>query len=75
MATMSVTRCDFCGAEKKESNHWWKLSVASGVLEMCSADLVLDAYSLSAWRDACGFQCVTQAVGRFLDHGNLEERI
>ena len=67
MSSETITRCDFCGKVKGETNHWWTLWLQEG-------RLVVSTYTeIGHSKDACGMQCVTQAVARFLNHRSLDD--
>lgn len=69
MSTETIVRCDFCGKVKGEVNHWWSLWLQD------RTRLIISPYvEMSAAKDACGMQCATQGLARFMDHGTLEER-
>lgn len=70
MSRFSTIKCDFCGKEKGTVNHWWQVWI--DVYENMSISRTHDPRPGA--RDACGFQCVTQATARYLDHGTLDER-
>jgi hypothetical protein len=78
---MKIT-CNFCGKIKGPNNGWWVVFV----IERACQKVVSKTFGIrhpdddfadsgSESKDACGHQCVTQAVARFMDHGNLEERL
>ena len=72
MTTEHIIRCDVCGKLKGQVNHWWRVWIGTDcVLRIAAHDKSgADDYK----KDACGHQCVTQFVARFLDHGTLEEK-
>ena len=72
MAIVQNTICDFCGKIKGETNHWWTVLLRPAVLSGKPEIAIFER--TGGGKDACGHQCVTQAVARFLDHGSLEER-
>ena len=72
MAKKTVYLCDVCGAEKKETNHWW------GVI-IHQTELGMEHLSIYKFEDApeyapvaCGDRCVITLVQRFLSTGQLE---
>ena len=71
MSTQTTTVCDFCGATKKEVNHWYKVVIyARGRFAVIPADAFRPEGTTVA--DACGMQCCTQALARWMNHGTLE---
>lgn len=82
MTTEKKTVCNFCGKVKGEVNHWHTLrtwTTTEGNRRMMILEFEEKTYEFpsnheSEQTDACGFQCVSQAVSRFLDHGTLEEK-
>jgi hypothetical protein len=76
MSQIIETRCDFCGAVKRAVNHWWKIGVrGSGQSGNPTLIIVPFEENLGApVADACGMNCATQALSRFLDHGDLSDK-
>lgn len=68
MSTQNIVRCDFCGKQKQEVNHWFRVTVQLRTFMVNAAEDGL------AGLDACGQECVVKALSRFLDHGDLSER-
>jgi hypothetical protein len=73
MSTKTTISCDLCGKVKGETNGWWKV-----LLRPAQSGNVVEL-AVFHWRqaggiDVCGMQCATQALARFMDHDNLEER-
>ena len=68
----TTIKCDVCGIEKKESNHWWTVERIS-VETLCIRrfDIKIAA---SGTKDICGDTCVMKITQRFLATGILEER-
>ena len=72
MAIFKQYRCDGCGADKREANHWWALGIDGRNLILGT----LESYEsgcnelLSPWPDAamilCGQDCVTKKISAFM---------
>jgi hypothetical protein len=61
MAKVEVYRCDECGAEKKETNHWFVISNAVGLFRIQTWNP--DAVS----GHICGEQCVHKVLQKWLE--------
>ena len=58
-------KCDVCGAEKKEKNHWWLLGVSlGGPMELRLWDE--KTAQVANWQHLCGEKCVMAQVGKFM---------
>lgn len=70
MSTTTITRCDECGREKGEVNHWWQSWV--------SRDRDLQRLHVQRWQvgsvgsaydptllDLCGIECLLKRVSKF----------
>lgn len=68
MSTRNEITCNFCGAIKKQVNHWYSLSMDPPVKLI----IVKGQSGLTPF-DACGERCVHEAVSRFLSVGRLED--
>ena len=72
MSTKTVTICDNCGMEKKETNHWWRMAVSGFTLRVqpqsCN-DSSLHVVEENA--EACGSKCAAELFERFLAKGSL----
>lgn len=77
MSTVQVTKCDVCGAQKKEVNHWFVVWIVPNinVFQCCSAETYIEKYP--AWyihTDVCGRECASKLFSRFLETGSLEPK-
>jgi hypothetical protein len=74
VSTESTTHCDICSKVKGATNGWWKAEVYAAYSVQEKKLLISHWHVESAGIDVCGMQCATQALARFMDHDNLEER-
>ena len=73
MSIESNVRCDFCGAVRGATNHWWTVRVDG---QQRFQMWPYGAYpSDHGAKDACGEKCVSTAISRCLNHGDLNEVI
>ena len=73
MSTKISTFCDFCGKEKRDVNKWWKVLINGSdnfVLMPAHYQEKLDPGNV---KDACGMQCATQGMSRYMSYGNMED--
>lgn len=71
MSTSVITRCDECGKQKGEVNHWFQMWLIAGQ----KGKLFVQVYAREvngACHDVCGAECATKAFQRFLATGKLE---
>jgi len=89
MATVTKTFCDNCGAEKQQTNHWYRLHYVGGIIGLAvigfdervpEGTLVAPAeeshnrtLSFHHCADACSQRCVLHIVSRFLDTRKVEK--
>lgn len=74
MARVTIFKCDFCGAEKKETNHWWDVFIEEGAPSAGASHLEVHPFDPEAedqHKIACGEKCVCIGVSRFLSLGRL----
>ena len=76
MSRPTVPTCDECGAQKKETNHWWELTTYT--IDMLPPERHLELMEFSERRtidqinqkdstlDLCSEQCVTRAIGKWM---------
>lgn len=67
MAKVEVVRCDFCGTEKGDTNHWYKVGSSLDVILISRYEGPVEG------KDACGQACVVTAISRFMDHGDFTD--
>lgn len=60
MQTIQFT-CDICGAQKGETNHWWKLVMVPGGFHLFSWDEFIQNS-----KHLCGRACVIKQVEAFM---------
>lgn len=72
MSSHVQTVCDICGKVKGETNAWWKIAVRSSAKSKPTLILMSSEEEISDVKDVCGMQCVSQAVARFMNYGNIE---
>ena len=68
MSEIKTVKCDFCGAIKGKTNHWWIIWVSSegaGALVIEKANEQRIRVKLDP-SDACSEKCVTVGVSRYL---------
>jgi hypothetical protein len=63
-----VAICDVCGAQKKETNHWWRVSLRDGAFVFEKAERVSD---LAGATDVCGESCAVKLLQRFMQTGQI----
>ena len=73
MATENRTRCDVCGIEKKQVNHWWKVWLAPDKGTRQLRLVAAGAPSSVHAKDACGQSCIHRLVDRWMETGSLEK--
>lgn len=76
MPVIKQYKCDGCGAEKREANHWWALSVVAGVLYLQTFDQRMQSLIHLPPRQRelvedgaeilCGQECVTKKISEFM---------
>ena len=72
MAIIRQYKCDGCGAEKREANHWWAMVVAGGELRLTTLERFESAFMArqDPWKYAaiilCGQSCVSKTVSAFM---------
>lgn len=71
MSTQVTTTCNFCGKQKGSVNHWWSIWLSGPHFVMVSFDF---EKKHDDCKDACGMDCASQALSRWMNHGSLEER-
>ena len=81
MAEVNTFACDVCGAQKRETNHWWIVAVIEAGLE--PRTLEISPFTEQLWKDcmeaevvveraiACGEEHVQTLLSRFLSTGSL----
>lgn len=71
MSQHTIIKCDYCGAEKKETNHWFIVyqELSRLIIETSEWDTDINKKKL----DACGHQCVQTAVEEFLNQPKLNK--
>lgn len=72
MAKLDTFRCDECGIQKQETNHWW-------LIQPCGDGTL----ALSPWKEhqtslpnvahLCGQSCVHAALDRWMTNGSLSK--
>jgi len=70
MAIVEQVKCDICGKQKADVNHWWLF----GVMNVLGTEDVYTSFEAKPWieseaewmRHACGQECLTQAVNRWM---------
>jgi hypothetical protein len=65
MAIVTQYKCDGCGTEKKEANHWWVIAVEGGVLHLISLDRA-GTRKWDGFEILCGQECVSKKVSEFM---------
>lgn len=60
--------CDVCGAEKKETNHWWMAWAGTGGFYIAPLEPVEHTEQVKA---VCGRTCATKLLERFMATGSL----
>ena len=70
MSRPTVPTCDECGAQKKETNHWWAMHVRPAHLNF-PAGIELTTFEdcpglEGTVLDLCSEQCVTRAIGKWM---------
>lgn len=70
---LSTYKCDYCGELKKESNHWWLVSLWSHPrsfsvqsFETASRDQLTGGFGADEVFHLCGSACVTAKVNAFI---------
>lgn len=77
MSRPTVPTCDECGAQKKETNHWWTAAHFAtedggpGLLELSeywpeAREPQKDDSEPDLVLDLCSEQCVTRAIGKWM---------
>jgi len=65
MSRPTVPTCDECGAQKKETNHWWVLVRTVATVQLWPHDVLQKEYGEGCF-DLCSEQCVTRAIGKWM---------
>lgn len=70
-----IVSCDICGKERgKLSERWFKVWLEQDAGYGFAVRAICEPYSHSReGKDACGDICTLRLLGRWLEHGNLEE--
>jgi hypothetical protein len=74
MSIKTVTTCDVCGTEKKDTNHWWRIGLNASTLWAQPFWDITEKYKV-VYRDACGQACAMKLFDRYLSNGTLEESL
>jgi hypothetical protein len=64
-------RCDFCLREKGVVNHWLSVWISGPHFVVAPFDTEMKP---DDHKDACGMNCATQALSRWMNTRTLEER-
>lgn len=72
MSTVQVTKCNVCGAHKKEVNHWYLVWIYDRSFQ-CAPVLSLHPFD-NTEKDVCGRECASKLFSRFLETGSLEPK-
>lgn len=70
MGIRQVTSCDVCGADKKQTNHWWKVKEINGHLVIYKSDVNVPRPRM----DVCGQAHLHTLVDRWMEIGTLEKQ-
>lgn len=65
MAEVNTVRCDVCGTQKKEVNHWWKGVVSPKEVTFIPAE----AFFPNGGQifDLCGYECAAKWLGQQME--------
>lgn len=66
MPIIKQFKCDGCGAEKKEANHWFALYLSCGSLRLERLEEALRTGLREDMEILCGHQCVTRKVSEWM---------
>jgi hypothetical protein len=61
---IKMIKCDICGMEKKEANHWYVASQNDGTFQVSNE---FDRHYEEDSMHLCGRQCVIAAVNKYLE--------
>ena len=75
MSLHAVRRCDECGANQGDTNHWWAVVGAPSAPSFMTSRAANRKVKMGAFRlDKCSHKCVTTAFNRWLDTGSVLKR-
>ena len=63
--TSTITKCDNCGIEKKESNNWYTIVVNDNIISLTNNSLTNKNHwdrELGKVLDTCGEECATKLI-------------
>lgn len=72
MSTVQITKCDVCGAQKKEVNHWYKVWLFGNIFHCALVQFIRSLDNVE--KDVCGRECASKLFSRFLETGSLEPK-
>ncbi len=75
MAKRVIFECDVCGAQKQESNNWFLVNLLERAFGKETTFYVMHFFPdvISEHKTACGQQCVTTLLSRWMRLGSLDE--
>lgn len=70
-----VITCDVCGKERDSvGERWFKVRLETVTDNFNTVRLICEPFSFGGeGKEVCGDICALRMVGRWLEHGNLEE--
>ncbi len=75
MSLHSVRRCDECGTNQGETNHWWAVVGSPAGPQFMTSRQADKRPAKTPFRlDHCSHKCVTTAFNRWLDTGTTRKR-
>ena len=68
MSTFTATKCDHCGAVKKEDNHWFQVQFSRAIFE-ATHGLVnhwKESFGNPSRKDLCGRACMVAEIAEWM---------
>lgn len=68
MSEKTVVTCDYCGRQKRDVNHFFKVTSGAGgsLLFARAEDFLVLERDLNV-KDACGFECAIKALSEWMN--------
>jgi hypothetical protein len=66
MPIIKQFKCDGCGSEKKEANHWFTVSIFEGTLRIQRLETAMRAGLTEDMEIICGQECVAKKVSEWM---------
>lgn len=70
-----IITCDFCGKQRDSvGDRWFKVRLQSNGSEFNTVSFICAPFTfVGSGKDVCGDVCALRFLGRWLEHGNLDE--